>query len=207
MADDLKFRHEWTFCVAAMGLWLAYGWPVMTAYSGRRPDPRRCRADALVRPVCRDGRGGARGDDREAAVEASAGHCWASSSLRSSAMTLLVPWAGMSSFLVIIAWQVGMAIGPTKALSWVAFQNLVDRRHACAGPQPRFVLGPRPSPPRCSCCSCSPPRRCGGKRKRRGRWRRPTRTASRAGASSPTRSATPSACASRASCTTPGATS
>jgi signal transduction histidine kinase len=41
------------------------------------------------------------------------------------AMTAIVPWAGMSSFLVVIAWQVGMSTGPVKALSWVAFQNLV----------------------------------------------------------------------------------
>jgi signal transduction histidine kinase len=40
------------------------------------------------------------------------------------AMTAIVPWAGMSSFLVVIAWQVGMSAGPKKALSWVAFQNL-----------------------------------------------------------------------------------
>jgi signal transduction histidine kinase len=31
----------------------------------------------------------------------------------------------MSSFLVVIALQVGMSTGPIKALSWVAFQNLV----------------------------------------------------------------------------------
>jgi signal transduction histidine kinase len=40
-------------------------------------------------------------------------------------MTAIVPWAGMSSFLVVIAWQVGMSTGPVRALSWVAFQNLV----------------------------------------------------------------------------------
>jgi signal transduction histidine kinase len=41
------------------------------------------------------------------------------------AMTTIVPWAGMSSFLVIIAWQVGMSTAPAKALSWFVFQNLV----------------------------------------------------------------------------------
>jgi signal transduction histidine kinase len=40
------------------------------------------------------------------------------------AMTFLVPWAGMSSFLVVIAWQVGMSTTAAKAMSWVAFQNL-----------------------------------------------------------------------------------
>jgi len=36
----------------------------------------------------------------------------------------VVSWAGISSFLVIIAWQVGMSTTPAKALGWVAFQNL-----------------------------------------------------------------------------------
>lgn len=40
------------------------------------------------------------------------------------AMTIIVPWAGMSMFLIIIAWQVAMATAPVKALSWVAFQTL-----------------------------------------------------------------------------------
>jgi signal transduction histidine kinase len=40
------------------------------------------------------------------------------------AMTAIVPWAGISSFLVVIAWQVGMSTGPRETLGWVAFQNL-----------------------------------------------------------------------------------
>ncbi len=40
-------------------------------------------------------------------------------------MAFILPWAGMSQFLVIIAWQVAMATSPRKALTWTAFQNLV----------------------------------------------------------------------------------
>ncbi len=40
-------------------------------------------------------------------------------------MTMIVPWAGMSEFLIIIAWQAAMLTTPAKALSWVAFQTLV----------------------------------------------------------------------------------
>jgi signal transduction histidine kinase len=40
------------------------------------------------------------------------------------AMTLIIPWAGMSQFLVIIAWQAAMATSPARALAWVAFQTL-----------------------------------------------------------------------------------
>jgi signal transduction histidine kinase len=41
------------------------------------------------------------------------------------AMTLIIPWAGMSQFLVIIAWQAAMATSPARALAWVAVQTLV----------------------------------------------------------------------------------
>ncbi|HEX8415092.1 MAG TPA: sensor histidine kinase, partial [Sphingomicrobium sp.] len=40
------------------------------------------------------------------------------------AMTIIVPWAGMSEFLIIIAWQVAMISAPAQALGWVAFQTL-----------------------------------------------------------------------------------
>ena len=123
MTDELKFRHEWTFCVAAMGLWLAYGWPVMTAYFGgeaiRGGDvpalwfvPFAVMGLAVLAAMT---------------VRLPPKYRWALVGVQLAAvvaMTFLVPWAGMSSFLVIIAWQVGMAVGPTKALSWLAFQNL-----------------------------------------------------------------------------------
>jgi signal transduction histidine kinase len=40
------------------------------------------------------------------------------------AMAIIVPWAGMSTFLVIVAWQVALATGPTKALAWIVVQTL-----------------------------------------------------------------------------------
>ena len=41
------------------------------------------------------------------------------------AMAVILPWAGMSQFLVIIAWQVAMVSSSARALSWVGFQTLV----------------------------------------------------------------------------------
>lgn len=41
------------------------------------------------------------------------------------AMSVIVPWAQMSYFLIIIAWQVAMRSTPARALSWVGFQTLV----------------------------------------------------------------------------------
>ena len=40
------------------------------------------------------------------------------------AMTVILPWAGISQFLVIIAWQAAVATTPRKALGWAAFQTL-----------------------------------------------------------------------------------
>ena len=40
------------------------------------------------------------------------------------AMAMILPWAGMSQFLVIIAWQVAVATTPRKALAWAVFQTL-----------------------------------------------------------------------------------
>jgi signal transduction histidine kinase len=42
-----------------------------------------------------------------------------------AAMAIILPWAGMSQYLVIIAWQVAMATTPRKALGWVGLQTLV----------------------------------------------------------------------------------
>jgi signal transduction histidine kinase len=41
-----------------------------------------------------------------------------------AAMAILVPWAMMSVFLIVTAWQAAMETGPGRALGWVAFQTL-----------------------------------------------------------------------------------
>ncbi len=41
------------------------------------------------------------------------------------AMGIVVNWAMMSMFLIIVAWQVAMVTTPFRALSWVVFQALV----------------------------------------------------------------------------------
>lgn len=123
MAGKFQLRHDWTFCVAALGLWLAYGWPVLTQYwvGGTI-------RDLAVSPLW------------FVPFAAMGVAVFAAMTLRLPdriqwtliwvqlaavvAMTAIVPWAGMSSFLVVIAWQVGMSTTGTKAMSWLAFQNL-----------------------------------------------------------------------------------
>jgi signal transduction histidine kinase len=122
MADHLRYRHHWIFCVAALAVWLALGWPVLQALtSGAAVRNSPVPALWLV-PFTLFG----------AAVVAAmvlklrTGLQWTLLCVQVAAvvaMTIIVPWAGMSSFLVIVAWQVAMATPPVKALSWVAFQN------------------------------------------------------------------------------------
>ena len=40
------------------------------------------------------------------------------------AMTIILPWAGISQFLVIIAWQAAVATTSRKALGWAVFQTM-----------------------------------------------------------------------------------
>jgi signal transduction histidine kinase len=124
MTEHLRYRHHWTFCVAALGLWLAYGWPVFKEFSSGGTI-----RDVLVSPTWFVPFGVMGVAVLAAmALKLRANLHWALLCVQLAAvvaMTAIVPWAGMSSFLVVIAWQVGMSTGPVKALSWVAFQNLV----------------------------------------------------------------------------------
>jgi signal transduction histidine kinase len=123
MTRKLHLRHDWTFCVAALGLWLAYGWPVITQYrvGGTIRDlavspmwfiPFAVMGVAVLAAMV---------------LKLSDRAHWTLLSVQLAAvvaMTFLVPWAGMSSFLVVIAWQVGMSTTAPKAMSWIALQNV-----------------------------------------------------------------------------------
>jgi signal transduction histidine kinase len=124
MTGELRYRHYWTFCVAALGLWLAYGWPVFTQFWAGEPMRGAPVSLTWFVPF------GVMGAAVLAAMmlKLRPSLHWTLLCVQLAAvvaMTLIVPWAGMSSFLVIIAWQVGISTGTARALSWVAFQNLV----------------------------------------------------------------------------------
>jgi len=124
MGEPLRLRHHWTFCVAALGLWLAYGWPVFKQFTAGGEIRDMSVSPSFFVPF------GLMGLAVLAAMTLKlrpAAH-WALLCFQLAmvvAMTVIVPWAGISSFLVIIAWQVGMSTSPARAFSWVAFQNLV----------------------------------------------------------------------------------
>lgn len=111
------------FCIAALAVWLAVGWPVL----------ERLMTGATVRgapvsqlwlvPFTLFGAAilGAM------ALKLRPGLMWTLLCIQLAAvvaMAIIVPWAQMSYFLIIIAWQAAMATAPVKALGWAAFQTL-----------------------------------------------------------------------------------
>jgi signal transduction histidine kinase len=124
MTGQFPVQLHRLFCIAAMTMWVAWGWPVI----------REIATGATIRgyPVSPlwlvpYGLFGA------AVLVAMAlrlrpSILWTLLVVELAAvvaMAIILPWAGMSSFLVIIAWQAAMATSPGRALGWIAFQTLV----------------------------------------------------------------------------------
>lgn len=123
MTDHLRSRHHWIFCVAALAVWLASAWPVLGAIvtgavirgapvSALWLVPFALFGAALLGSMVLKLRPSLQWTLLGVEVAAVV------------AMTIVVPWAGMTQFLIIPAWQVAMMAAPGRALGWVAFQNL-----------------------------------------------------------------------------------
>jgi signal transduction histidine kinase len=123
MAGHLRYRHHWIFCVAALAVWLAVGWPVLEKFmTGTMVRGSPVSALWLV-PFMVFGAAvlGAMVLKLRTRLQ------WTLLCVQLAsvvAMAIIVPWAQMSYFLIIIAWQVAMAAAPRKALGWAAFQTL-----------------------------------------------------------------------------------
>ena len=123
MARHFANRLHWIFCVAALAVWLALGWPFLHELATgaiRRAAPVPLLwlvpyglfgASVLTATLLKV-RTGLRWSLLCAQLAAVA------------AMTVIFPKDLMSLFLVIIAWQVATATTPVKALGWVVFQTL-----------------------------------------------------------------------------------
>lgn len=123
MAEQLRYRHHWIFCLGALAVWLAEGWPVYTRFMAGEEIrgapvsalwfvPFTIFAAAVVGAMV---------------LQLRPAFHWALLGIQVAsvmAMALIVPWAGMSVFLIITAWLAAMATTPAKALAWVAFQTL-----------------------------------------------------------------------------------
>ena len=123
MTGLLRNRHQWVFCVAALGLWFALGWQNLHALAtggSLRGSP----APALwLVPFAVFGAAvfGA------IVLKLRPGVRWTLLCIELgavAAMAVVVPSGRWSMFLVIMAWQVAMMTAPLKALGWVAFQTL-----------------------------------------------------------------------------------
>lgn len=124
MTGQLSSQLHRIFCIAAITVWLAWGWPVIreiTTGGAIRgyPVPLLWLVPYTVFGVAVLG---------AMALKMRPSLLWSLLSVQLAAvvaMAIVLPWAGMSQFLVIIAWQVAIATAPGKTLSWIAFQNLV----------------------------------------------------------------------------------
>ena len=124
MAIHPRSRHPWIFSIAALAVWLALGWPVFQALI----------AGAAIRgapvPALWLGPFALFGAAVLAAMtlKLRSGLLWTLLCVQLAAvvaMAIIVNWAIMTMFLIIVAWQAAMATAPFKALSWVVLQSLV----------------------------------------------------------------------------------
>ena len=107
----------------ALGVWLAEGWPILTSFAAGAPIrgapvsvlwfvPYAIFAATVVGTML---------------LKLRAGLHWTLLAVQVAsvmAMAIIVPWAGMSVFLIITAWLAATATTPARALGWVAFQTL-----------------------------------------------------------------------------------
>ncbi len=120
MAGQVATRNHWIFGAAAMGLWLALGWPVILAAMLGRASPTMT---AWLVPFAIFG-AAALGAMLPGLRPSLRWVLFGVQLVAVMAMAILAQWAMMSAFLIITAWQVAMATTPDKALAWVAVQML-----------------------------------------------------------------------------------
>ena len=122
MTGHLPYQLHRLFCIAAITMWLAWGFPVFRDFMGGGTIRGVSVSPLWFIPFTIFGAAvvGAM------ALKLRLRLLWALLLVQLAAvvaMAIILPWAGMSQFLVIIAWQVAMATTATKALSWAAFQT------------------------------------------------------------------------------------
>jgi signal transduction histidine kinase len=123
MTGQLTYQLHRLFCIAAMTMWVALGYPVLQAIVSGGAIRGSPVSPLWLLPFALFGAAvlGAM------VLKLRPGLLWTLLCVEVAAvvaMTIIVPWAGMSQFLVIIAWQVAMVTGPAKALGWTVFQTL-----------------------------------------------------------------------------------
>lgn len=123
MTERLRNRQQWILCVAALGIWIAVGWPNLRALTTGAmlrgsPVPALWLAPFAVFGAAILG---------SFLLKLRKGLHWGLLGMQLAsvlAMALIRPSGGLSGMLVIIAWQVAMVAAPGKALGWIVVQTL-----------------------------------------------------------------------------------
>ena len=135
-------RHYWFFCVAALAVCLALGWPVLQTIA----DGAAIRGSAVPALWLVAFTIFAASVFAAMVLKLRTGLRWTLLGVQLAsvlAMAVTASWAMMSAFLIVIAWQVAMATTPLKALGWVAFQTLAVIGALALAPNPDlcWVIG------------------------------------------------------------------
>ena len=140
MTDYLRNRHHWIFCIAALALWLALGWPNLRALATGVELRGSFVPPLWLVPY---------GIFGAALIGASLPKLGLS--LRWSllcielasllAMAVVRPSSPISILLIIIAWQVAMTTSTSRTLGWVAVQTVAVFTTLAFG-DPNFANNP-----------------------------------------------------------------
>jgi signal transduction histidine kinase len=124
MTSQLTRQLHRIVCIAAMTIWLAWGWPVIREIMNGGMIRGYPASPLWLVPYALYGAAVL----AALALKLRPALLWTLLCVELAAvaaMAIILPWAGMSQYLVIIAWQVGMAATPGRALAWAGFQTLV----------------------------------------------------------------------------------
>ncbi len=124
MAAIFKYPHPWIFSIAALAVWFTVGWPVLHALNsgaelrGSPVSPLWLVPFTLFLVAVL----------AAMVLKLRSSLQWAMLGLQLTsvvAMAIIVNWAMITMFLIIVAWQAAMTTTPFKALGWVISQSLL----------------------------------------------------------------------------------
>lgn len=124
MTDELSKTFHRIAWLAALTAWLAWGWPLIKVYMLGHSIRDYPISPYLFIPYAIFGLIML----TAMAVRFRPAVLWSLLAAQLAAivaMVVILPWAGLSSFLIIIAWQAAVATTPRRAFGWAVFQTLV----------------------------------------------------------------------------------
>ena len=135
MVRQLRSPQPWILSLAVLAVWLTVGWPVLhaleggSAIRGSPVSPLWLVPFTLFVAAALGGM----------VLKVRPGLQWTLLCIQLAAvvaMAIIVNWAMMAMFLIVVAWQVAMTTSPFRALSWVVFQTLLVLATLAVVPNP-----------------------------------------------------------------------